>query len=123
MENAIIVVAIIAFFAFQQWMRHQRRVLAHRERLAAIEKGIELPIVEQEAKRSTFNVQRMLLFSGMIWIVLGASAYLVLTSILSYPRTDVTKDIPAGIQYVGFGGIGIGLAHLITYAAGARRDK
>jgi hypothetical protein len=68
-------------------------------------------------------MQRMLLLSGMIWIVLGVSAYIVLTAILSYPPTEATGDIPHGIQYVGLAAVGIGLAHLITYAVGAKREK
>ena len=36
-------IAIIGFVAFYQWLRHQRRVLIHRERLIALEKGVELP--------------------------------------------------------------------------------
>lgn len=121
--NALIVVAIIGYIAFVQWIKHQRRVLVHRERLAAIEKGVELPAVEQEVRRSSFNVQRMLLLSGLIWISLGVGAYVVLSAILSYPISDATTDIPKGIQMIGIAPIGIGLAHLVAYWAGSTHNN
>ena len=40
MDPTIVIVAIIVFIAFRQWLRHQQRVMMHRERLAAIEKGM-----------------------------------------------------------------------------------
>jgi len=123
METSIVIVAIIAYFAFRQWIQHHRRVLVHRERVAAIEKGIELPSLDVEVKRSSFNVQRMLLLSGLIWVSIGIAAYVVLSVILSFPTTDSTKDIPRGMQLVGIAPIGIGIAHLITYWVGAKRER
>ena len=72
MEFAIIVVAVIAYFAFRQWILHHRRVLIHRERLAAIEKGVDLPALDHDVKRSTWNVQRLLLLCGLIWLAVAA---------------------------------------------------
>ena len=123
MEGAIIVVAIIGYFAFRQYLQHHRRILVHRERVVAIEKGVDLPIVEQETKRSNFNIQRLLLLSGLIWIALGIGAYAVLSVVLSFPPTEATKDIPRGIQLVGIAPIGIGIAHLVTFWMGMNREK
>ncbi len=47
MEVTLIVIALIAYLGFRQWLRQHRRSMIHRERLAAIEKGIELPPLEQ----------------------------------------------------------------------------
>jgi len=121
MVTVAIIVCITAFIAFRQWIQHHRRVLLHRERLAAIEKGIELPAVEQEVKRSNWNVQRLLLLAGLIWITLGVATFLVLTAIISSP-SEATKDVPRGIQLVGIAPIGIGLAHLITFWVEGRRS-
>lgn len=121
METVAFIVCITAFVVFRQWIQHHRRVLLHRERLAAIEKGIELPVVEQEVKRANLNVQRLLLLAGLIWITLGVAAFFVLTAITSVP-SEATKDIPRGIHLVGIAPIGIGLAHLITYWVEARRS-
>jgi hypothetical protein len=108
---------ILAFIGFGQWLRQQRRLMIHRERLAAIEKGCELPPVEQEAFRLSFNVQRLLLLFGLIWIAIGVAFFLVFTTMLSHP-TEFTRDVPYGIQYVGVGMIGIGLSHLIAFLVG-----
>lgn len=117
---ALVVVAAIAYVAFQQWLQHQRRVLIHRERLAAVEKGIELPPLEQEVKRSSWNVQRILLLAGLSWLSIGVAAFVVLSALLAHP-SPITSDIPQGIQWIGLAPIGIGLSHLIVYMTGRNK--
>ena len=56
MEFVAFVGVLACYVAFRQWMQHDRRRMVHRERLAAIEKGIELPPLEQEVQRSRWNV-------------------------------------------------------------------
>src|SRR5688500_18895096 len=108
---------IFAFIGFGIWLRQQRRVMIHRERLAAMEKGIELPRpVEQEASRITFNIQRLLLLAGLIWMSVGIGFYLVFNTMVNH-RIPATADLPNGMQYVGVGMILIGVSHLIAYAA------
>ena len=41
----LIVASVLAFIGFRQWLRHQQRAMVHRERLAALEKGADLPAV------------------------------------------------------------------------------
>ena len=122
LATALVVIAFIGYFAFLQYLKHHRRVLISRERMAAIEKGVELPAVDQEIKRSNWNVQRLLLLCGMIWIALGATAVAALSIMVMTPQQS-TKDVPYGIQFVGFAPIGIGIAHLVTYWVGARRER
>jgi hypothetical protein len=111
---------VLAFLGFAMWLRQQRRTMIHRERLAAIEKGLELPPTEQEASRISFNVQRLLLLFGLIWISVGIGFFLVFSTMLSHP-IEATRDLPYGIQYAGVGMIGIGLSHLIAYVAGRNK--
>ena len=47
MEIAAVAIALVAYAGYREWLRHQRRTLIHRERLAAIEKGIELPLEQR----------------------------------------------------------------------------
>ena len=108
---------VLAFLGFAMWLRQQRRTMIHQERLAAIEKGLELPPVEREAFRISFNVQRLLLLFGLIWISVGIAFFLVFSTMLSHP-TEFTRDVPYGIQYVGVGMIGIGLSLLVAYVVG-----
>ena len=118
---AVVWVAVIAFVGFYQWLRYQRRVLIHRERLAALEKGIELPPVEQEVRRSAWTAQRILLLAGLTWISLGIGAITVLSALLAHP-SQASEHIPGGIQWIGVAPIGIGLSHLVVYFVGAKRE-
>ena len=113
---------ILAFIGFGQWLRQQRRIMIHRERLAALEKGIDLQPVEKEVHLNTWNVQRLLLLAGLVWISIGVGFYLVFSTMLRTP-TDFTRDVPPGIQFVGYGLIGIGISHLVAFAAGVLKEK
>jgi len=115
---AAVWIAIIGFVAFYQWLRHQRRVLIHRERLTALEKGVELPPLERETQRSTWNAQQFLLLAGLIWISLGMGAILTLNAMMSD-----AAEIPDGVQWVGLAPVFIGLSHLIVYFVGRRQGR
>ena len=122
MAVALVWIAIIAFIGFHQWLRHQRRVLIHRERLIALEKGIELPSLERETRRSTWNAQQFLLLAGLIWISLGVGAILTLTALIA-EGSPAAAEIPRGVQWAGLAPVGIGLSHLIVYFVGRNQDK
>ena len=119
---ALVVVALIGYLAFRQWLRQQRRVMIHRERLAAVEKGIELPPLEQEVQGRSWNVQRILLLAGLTWISLGIGAFVVLAALLSYP-SHASKDIPQGMQWIGVAPAAVGVSHLIVYFVGRKKEK
>jgi hypothetical protein len=119
MEVAIVIVAFIAFVGFRQWLQHQRRTMIHQERLAAIEKGVELPPLEPEAKRSNWNVQRILLLAGLIWISLGVGAFVTLVALLGH---SPQLGIPNGVQFVSIAPAAIGLSHLVVYAVGTKKE-
>ena len=121
MEFVIVVVALIAFVGFRQWLKHQRRAMIHRERLAAIEKGVEVPPLEQELSRSNWIVQRILLLSGLIWISLGIGTFVVLKALLSHP--EGLPDLHQGLQWVGVAPVMIGLSHLIVYLVGRKKES
>lgn len=113
----LLVAVILGFVAFVQWLRQQRRTMIHRERLAAIEKGVDLPPLVQEVQRTSWNVQRLLLLAGLVWISIGVGFYQVFSEMLRH-STEFTRDVPPGIQYVGYGLIGVGLSHLVAFAVG-----
>ena len=122
MEATLIVIALIAYLGFRQWLRQHRRSMIHQERLAAIEKGIELPPLEQEVQSRSWDVQRILLLAGLTWISLGIGAFVVFTALLSYP-SDAAQEIPQGIQWVGVAPAAIGLSHLIVYVVGKKKEN
>jgi hypothetical protein len=122
MEVAIVMVAVIGYLAFRQWLQLDRRRMIHRERLAAIEKGVDFPPLEQEARRSSWNVQRFLLLAGLVWLSLGIGTFVTLSALLAHP-TPVTQGIPLGMQWIGLAPVCIGLSHLIVYLIGKKREN
>jgi hypothetical protein len=130
--SAVVVVAGVAHTAFQQFLRQQRRMMIHRERLAALEKGIELPPLEHEVQRRSWNVQRILLLAGLIWVSIGLGVYLVLNNLVGQTfhfvwgndrfgnPTWVGVQIRDGMQYIGIAFFGIGISHLVVYAMGRK---
>ena len=120
----VLLVAVLVLYAgFQQWIRHQRRVMSHRERLAAIEKGIELPPVEHEGSRAAWNTERLLLLAGLIWISLGIAVMFLLNNLVGQPFHIWGLDILVldGMQWIGGALAGIGLSHLVVYAVSKRQ--
>src|SRR5215218_5826693 len=113
---------MLGFVAYVQWLRQQRRMMIHRERIVALEKGVELPPLVQEVQRTSWNVQRLLLLAGLVWISIGIGCYLVFSEMLRH-TTEATRDVPPGIQYVGYGLIGIGISHLIAFASGLSKGE
>ena len=122
METAIIVVALIGYVAFRQWLQLSRRKLIHLERLAAIEKGMDLPPIDQEVRMVTFNVQRILLLAGLTWVSVGAATFVTLSALLAHP-TAVTQGIPEGLQWIGIAPVCIGASHLIVYLVGKNKER
>jgi hypothetical protein len=122
MEVAIVMVALIGYLAFRQWLQQGRRTMIHRERLAAIEKGVDLPPLEQEVRRSIWNVQRLLLLAGLVWVSLGVATFVTLSAVLAN-STPATQGIPQGLQWIGLAPVCIGLSHLIVYLTGKRKEN
>ncbi len=121
MEIAAVAIALVGYAAYREWLRHERRALIHRERLAALDKGVELPPLEQEQKRSSWNVQRTLLLLGLVWLSVGVGVFVTLSVIIASPA-NAKLEIPPGIQYIGLGVAAIGVSHLVVYAVGKRKE-
>jgi hypothetical protein len=135
---AVIVVAIVVLlvaYLFQLWARHHRRLMIHRERLASLEKGIDLPpLVEQEIQRGSWNVQRLLLLAGLCWLSVGITALATLMALEGAPPFQVPwgydttgqtvwvdMRVHDGMQWLALAPIGVGLSHLIVYFTGRRQ--
>jgi hypothetical protein len=125
---AAIAFSIAIYLCFTQYLQHNRRVLVHQERLAAIEKGTPLPpeaaaSVSPEAEhRRTWNVQRLLLLAGLVWLSIGISAFVVLSAIFA-ANSPAAAEVPRGLQWIGLAPATIGLSHLIVYAVGRSRER
>ena len=125
---AAIAFSIVFYLCFTQYLQHNRRVLVHRERLAAIEKGIPLPpeaaaaLSPEADHRRSWNVQRLLLLAGLVWLSVGISTFVVLSAILA-ANSPAAADVPRGLQWIGLAPAMIGLSHLVVYAVGRSREK
>ncbi len=122
MEIAAVAIALIGYAAYREWLRHQKRTLIHHERMAAIEKGIDLAPLDQEQERKSWSVQRTLLLAGLIWLSVGICAYVTLSAIIASPAGGIEKP-PPGVQWIGLGFGAIGLSHLIVYLAGKGKER
>jgi hypothetical protein len=118
---ALLLAVILGYVAFKNWLHHDRRRMIHRERLVALEKGAELPALEQEVIRKTWNVQRYLLLAGWSFISIGIGTGLALRIVSHTPQVPGIEQVPMGIEFLGLIPIGIGVAHLITYRVGEKR--
>jgi hypothetical protein len=114
METSIVIVALIGFVAFRYWLRHHGRVLIHRERMMALEKGLDLPPLQEEVQRRQFNFRRLLLLSGLIWLAVGLSGTVVAGIILAQPYPEFAQA-PRHMELIGLIPAAIGLAQLIVY--------
>jgi hypothetical protein len=127
MEVAAVVIAIAFYLGFTQFLQHHRRALVHRERLAAIEKGLPLPpeatasLSPEAERRRSWNVQSLLLLAGLVWLSLGISTYVVLSAIFA-ANSPSAAEVPRGLEWIGLAPAMIGLSHLVVYAVGRRRD-
>lgn len=118
----IIIVAVIAYLAFVQWLQLTRRTMIHQERLAVIEKGVNLPPLEQETRKGGPNRQQFLLLAGLIWISVGVGAFAVLSALLAHPTVQ-TERIPQGIEWISVAPVCIGVSHLIVYMVGRNKEN
>ena len=86
----------------------QRADLRHRERLAAMDKGLELPpeIMDTDIRRPRF------LLRGLIWTFAGVAAY--------FPLRGLAGNDESMLAAVPFA---IGLAYLIYYFVQGRKEE
>ena len=113
----LFVASVLAFVGFRQWLRHQQRGMVHRERLAALEKGADLPAWPDEApSRFDFGLDSVLLLSGLIWLAIGLGGMLAAFIIVSQPQIqNIPEAVPPHIALIGLPVALVGIAHLIVY--------
>lgn len=133
---ATALVVLLVAYLFQLWARHQRRLMIHQERMAALEKGVEVPpLVEQEIRRGSWNVQRLILMAGLCWISVGVALFGAIHELagqaLQLPWGSeysnghpifVELQIREGMRWLAIAPIGIGISHLVVYFTARRRD-
>jgi hypothetical protein len=121
----LIVASALAFIAFRQWLRHQQRGMVHRERLAALDKGADLPAWPDETpSRFAFSLDTFLLLSGLIWLAIGLGGMFAAFVIVGHPNVQRIEDaVPPSIALIGLPVALVGVAHLIVYLARKRGGR
>jgi hypothetical protein len=96
--------------------RRARRAmeLLHAERMAAIERGMELPpaSLDIEASQAALGKPRTALLPGLMWLFVG----------LAITGSGVATEFASAPLFVGLIPIGIGLAYLLYYFLEERKQ-
>lgn len=103
---------VLAFVGFRQWLRHQQRVMVHRERLVALEKGVEPP-AWPETPREGLGMRGLLLLSGLLWLAIGIGG--MIAAYVIVPSLTIPDGPPRSIWLIGLVPILVGVAHLVVY--------
>lgn len=82
----ISVVAFLAFLSLVFYLRHREAMARHQERLAAIEKGVAVPLVETRPPK----LPRIFLLRGLQWFFVGVGISLMLLSISAAGRRPLS---------------------------------
>jgi hypothetical protein len=106
--------AVIIWFTLNYHKRRKLMELHHTERMAAIERGMEIPPLPIELidGRSVPKRRRTALLPGLVWFFIG------LAFVIGVLAGDADGDMP---MFVGLVPLGIGLAYLIYYFVEGRK--
>jgi hypothetical protein len=107
-------VVVIVWFTLNYHKRRRLMELHHTERMAAIERGMEIPPLPIELidGRSVPKRRRTALLPGLVWFFIG------LAVTVGALAGDADGDLPV---FLGLIPLGIGLAYLIYYFAEGRK--
>jgi hypothetical protein len=100
--------ALVVWFTLNYYKRRRLMELHHAERMAAIERGMDIPPLPIELidGRSTPKRRRTALLPGLVWFFVG------LAVVVGSLAGDADGEIPV---FLGLIPLGIGLAYLIYY--------
>ena len=107
-------VVVIVWFTLNYHKRRKLMELHHAERMAAIERGMEIPPLPIELidGRSVPKRRRTALLPGLVWFFIG------LAFVIGVLSGDADGEMP---MFVGLVPLGIGLAYLIYYFLEGRK--
>lgn len=88
---AIMILVSPAIIICAMILRHQRRALIHKERLAAIEKGIDPPQLPPDRQSAPWTPERYML-SGLIWLFAGLAITAALAALSGTSNRPITTE-------------------------------
>ncbi|MCW5981801.1 MAG: hypothetical protein KIT09_27190 [Bryobacteraceae bacterium] len=118
----IATVGLVAIVIVMLVLRGQRARMLHQERLAAIEKGIEIP--PELLSDSTPLTPNACLLRGLIWTLVGAA---VAVFFVAMAASEGDAELYAA-SAIGLVPVGVGVAYLVCYRklqreAGVKQDE
>jgi hypothetical protein len=148
-EESVFIVAAMGLVVYALYLRFRRRELQHKERMAAIEKGVALPdLTDIEAG------PRIYLLRGMIWLLSGIALsvfLLVISATTQFPKsieqrvreansiarlggtpeqiqlaqndTGPREQLPYAVSLIGLVPAAVGVAYLIFYRVETARSR
>src|SRR5262245_61909826 len=149
MHEEFVFFAVVGLFVYALYLRFRRRELQHKERMAAIEKGVALPdLTDIEAG------PRIYLLRGMIWLLSGIAlsvCLLGLSATMRFPKsiderfreantiarlggtaeqiqqaqndTGSQDRLPYAVSLIGLVPVGVGVAYLIFHRVETTRSR
>jgi hypothetical protein len=148
MITFLLFLMVTGLFVYALYMRFRRRELLHKERMAALEKGVALPDLTDVGAGP-----RIYLLRGMIWLLSGLALsvfLLALSATMQFPKsadqrfreadtirrwggtadqiqaaqndTGPQERLPYAVSLIGLVPIGVGAAYLIFYRAVTARS-
>jgi len=147
----LLVVVFLAFLSLILFLRHREALSRHQERLAALEKGIAVPLADTQPSK----LPRIYLLRGLQWLFVGFSISLVLLSMSVANRRPISLEakidraqilkargateeqvreymqsagdemdgMPFAAASIGLVPMGVGLAYLIFYRKESQRAE
>jgi hypothetical protein len=102
------IAVVLAFVAFRQWLGHEERLMIHRERVIALEKGLEPPAWPDVRQSRGLGAHRVLLLSGLIWLALGVGG--IIAAYVIVPNLTIPDAPPRSIWLMGLAPALVGVA-------------
>jgi hypothetical protein len=93
--------------------------MVHRERLVALEKGVEPPPWPDAPHPTGLGTHGVLLLSGLIWLALGVGG--MIAAYVIVPNLTIPDAPPRSICLMGLAPALVGVAHLIVYRVQRRK--
>src|ERR1700722_4413698 len=106
----VLLIFLVGLWAFGQFFRYRRQALLHKERLFAMEKGLDVPV---DPALSPSLSPQVALLRGLLWLFAGIAwivCLLGIAALLDYDRT-----VAAACAFAGIVPVGIGSAYLTYY--------
>ena len=107
----LLVLFVVVVGSLQQFLRYRRRVLLHKERLLAMEKGLDLP---PDSVQATPLPPEVCILRGLLWLFIGIASMLCLIAIsLMFQGHD--RMVAMAWALTGIVPAAVGCAYLLYY--------